>query len=254
MSSTHPYLADAPFACLAHRGGALEAPENTMAAFAAARALGYRYVETDVQVTADGAVAVFHDDGLERLTDGSGLLSELPWSAVEQARIGGTEPIMSLAEALETFPDVRFNIDIKTDAGVEPTVELIRAMGCFERVCLAAFSDRRLRRLRDLAAGRACIGAGPRDVTALKFASWGAPKRALQVHCAQVPLRAYGITLVTPRFIRQCHAQNIVVHVWTIDDAREMRRLIHLGVDGIMSDRPSLLKQVAQEEGVWCEF
>lgn len=253
MPPLHPYLRDVPFACLAHRGGALEAPENTKTAFAAARALGYRYIETDVQVTADGTVAVFHDDDLDRLTDATGLLSEMPWSAVERARVGGTEPIMSLAEALETFPDLRFNIDIKTDAAVEPTVDLVRAMDCFDRVCLAAFSDQRLRRLRRLTAGRACMGAGPRDVTALKFASWGAPKRELEVHCAQVPLRAYGITLVTPRFIRQCHAQNIVVHVWTIDDPREMRRLIRLGVDGIMSDRPSVLKKVAQEEGVWCE-
>ena len=250
MPFQHPYLAHKSFVCFAHRGGALEYPENTERAFAGAVAMGYRYIETDVQATADGIVVVFHNDTLDNLTDGAGVVSQLLFSEVRTAKTGG-EPIMTLEQALETFPETHFNIDVKTDHAVEPTLDIIRRMDAFDRVCLAAFSDKRLNRLRALAGDGACIGAGPKDVTALKFASWGAPARRLAVHCAQVPMRAYGIALVTPRFLRQCARQGIAVHVWTINEATDMRRLIRLGVNGIMSDRPSLLKQVAIEEGVW---
>ncbi len=251
MAFTHPYLSASRFACFAHRGGAAEHPENSRNAFAAVVALGYRYIETDVQASAEGKVMVFHDDALDALTDASGVISDLPASQISGARTGGTEPIMGLAEALEEFPDVHFNIDIKTDHALEPTLDLMRQMNCLDRVCLASFSDKRLKVIREALGDAACTGAGPRDVTAVKFASWGAPRRQIAAQCVQVPLKAYGINLVTPRFLRQCHAQGIAVHVWTIDDESEMRRLIRLGVDGIMSDRPSLLKAVAMEEGVW---
>ncbi len=247
----HPYLSDAPFACIAHRGGGQEHPENTNRAFAASAALGYRYIETDVQATSDGTVIVFHDDTLDELTDGSGVVSQMPFSAVSRARTGGAEPVMTLEEAFDAFPGLRFSIDVKTDHALEPTLELVRRMDCLERVCLASFSDRRLKEIRKALGPEACTAAGPKDVTVLKFASWGAPARSVSCRCAQVPLRAYGINLVTPRFIRQCQALGVVVHVWTIDDEAEMRRLIRLGVDGIMTDRPSLLKAVAIEEGVW---
>lgn len=251
MTFDHPYLADAGFACFAHRGGALENIENTRAAFAAAVALGYRFIETDVQATADGTVIVFHDDALDRLTDGAGVISDMPVAAVREVRIGGAERVMTLEEVLVEFPETRFNIDVKTDHALQPTIDLVRAMDCLDRVCLASFSARRLAHMRRELGPQACSGASRREVTALKFASWGAPARALACRCAQVPPRAYGIELVTRRFVRQAHAQGIAVHVWTIDDQQEMRRLIRLGVDGLMSDRPSLLKAVAIEEGVW---
>ncbi len=251
MVFDHPYFSASRFACFAHRGGAAEHPENSRNAFAAVVALGYRYIETDVQASAEGKVMVFHDDALDALTDASGVISDLPASQISGARTGGTEPIMSLEEALEEFPGIHFNIDIKTDHALEPTLDLVRAMNCLDRVCLASFSDRRLKAIREALGPEACTGAGPKDVSAVKFASWGAPRRRIAARCMQVPLKAYGITLVTPRFLRQCHAQGIAVHVWTIDDENEMRRLIRLGVDGIMSDRPSLLKAVAIEEGVW---
>lgn len=247
----HPYLAGEGFVCFAHRGGALENAENTKQAFSAAIELGYRFIETDVQATADGVVLVFHDDTLERMTDGSGLVSSLPYSEVRQTRIRGTEPIMTLEEALLEFPDTRFNIDIKTDHALEPTLALARKMGCLDRVCLASFSDARLRELRARFGPQVCSGASPRDVSMLKFGSWGVPNQGTPANCAQVPVRQFGVTLVTPRFVKHSNDHGIAVHVWTIDEESEMRRLIRLGVNGIMSDRPSLLKKVAQEEGVW---
>ncbi|MGI9414694.1 MAG: glycerophosphodiester phosphodiesterase [Hyphomicrobiales bacterium] len=251
MPFDHPYLSGHGFACFAHRGGALENPENTKQAFSAATALGYRFIETDVQATADGVVLVFHDGTLERMTDGTGTISDLPFSEVRQARIDGTEPIVTLEEALTEFPETHFNIDIKTDHALEPTLELIARMNCLDRVCLASFSDARLRTLRKRFGARVCSGAGPRDVSALKFGSWGVRTSGVSANCAQVPIRQYGVNIVASRFLGYCNAQGVAVHVWTIDEEAEMRRLIRLGVNGIMSDRPSLLKRVAQEEGVW---
>ena len=248
---SHPYLAGTRFAAFAHRGGELEEPENSKRAFAAAVAMGYRYIETDVQATADNVVLVFHDDELSRLTNSEGDVAALPYSEVAQARIGGTEPIMTLEEALVTFPETRLNIDIKSDLAVEPTLELVARMDALDRVCLASFSDARLTRIRKRFGRAVCTGAGPRDVTALKFASWGVPFLRSPCHCAQVPVSEYGITLPTPRFITHCNTRGIPVHVWTINEAEDMRRLIRLGVNGLMSARPTLLKQIAQEEGVW---
>lgn len=250
-SFSHPYLAGVGFAAFAHRGGGLENPENSQRAFAAAVALGYRYIETDVQATADGVVMVFHDDDLAPLTDGEGVIAALPCDVVRQARIHGSEPLMTLEEALIAFPETRFNIDIKTEHALEPTLELVTRMDALDRVCLASFSDGRLARIRKRFGPAVCTGGGPRDIAALKFASWGLPFLRSACQCAQVPLRQYGISIPTRRFIAHCNRKGIAVHVWTIDSAEEMRQLIRLGVNGIMTDRPSLLKEVAQEEGVW---
>lgn len=251
QSFAHPYLSGAGFAAFAHRGGSLENPENTQRAFTAAVAMGYRYIETDVQATADGVVMVFHDDDLAPLTDGQGVVSALPYSEVRQARIKGIEPLMTLEEALSAFPETRFNIDIKTDHALEPTLELVRRMDVLDRVCLASFSGQRLARIRERFGPEVCTGGGPRDVAALKFASWGLPFLRSSCQCAQVPVSEYGITLPTRQFIAHCNRKGVAVHVWTIDDAEEMRRLIRLGVNGLMTDRPTVLKKIAQEEGVW---
>jgi len=251
LTHAHPYLSDHDFACIAHRGGGAEGPENSKRTFAAAVGLGYRFIETDVQATSDGVVMVFHDDALDPLTDGEGTIAKLPYSDVRQANIAGTEPLMTLEEALIEFPDTRFNIDIKTDQALRPTLELMRRMNCLDRVCLASFSDNRLASVRSELGPEVCSGAGPRDVTALKFASWGIPFMRASAHCAQVPISEYGITIVTRRFVEYCRRRGVAVHVWTIDDPDEMRRLIRLGVHGLMTDRPSVLKRVAIEEGVW---
>ncbi len=248
---SHPYLAGARFAAFAHRGGGAEQPENSKRAFAAAVAMGYRYIETDVQATVDNVVVVFHDDELAPLTNGKGVIARLPHSEVRQAKIHGRELIMTLEEALVTFPETHFNIDIKNERALEPTLELVGRMDVLNRVCLASFSDDRLARIRQRLGRAICTSAGPRDVTALKLASWGLPFMHTYCHCAQVPLVEYGITIPTRRFIAFCNTRGVAVHVWIIDEAEDMRRLIHLGVNGIMSARPSLLKQIAQEEGVW---
>ena len=235
----------------AHRGGAGDWPENTMPAFAGAVAAGYRYVETDVHVTADGVLVAFHDESLDRVTDRTGLIRELPWSEVAAARVDDREPIPLLEDLLGSFPHVRVNIDPKHDSAVEALAETITRTGAIDRVCIGSFSDRRIAALQERLGPRLCTAGGPKVVARLRAASLGAPMGPVPHQCVQVPVRAKGATIVDERFVRAAHRRDLQVHVWTIDDAEEMERLLDLGVDGIMTDRPSVLRDVLEGRGCW---
>ena len=248
-----PYLDWPGPLAFAHRGGASEAAENTMPAFANAVDLGYRYLETDVHATRDGVVVAFHDDRLDRVTDRRGRISELPWSEVRQARVDGREPIPLLEDLLGAWPDVRVNIDPKHDAVVDPLADVLRRSGAIDRVCIGAFSDRRIARVRELVGPTLCVSTGPRQVAQLTAIAQGARRRAsgLTAPCTQVPARAGRMPFVTSRFVEAAHRRGVQVHAWTVDDPVEMRRLLDLGVDGIMTDRPQVLKDVLVERGAW---
>ncbi len=235
----------------AHRGGALEAPENTMKAFEYAVGLGYRYLETDAYATRDGVLVSFHDDKLDRVSDAKGKLEELTWAEVSRARIGGNEPVPLMEELFARFPDVRINIDPKHDAAVAPLVALIKRMGVENRVCIGSFSGKRIKQVQDAFDGRVCTSLGPGGVLKLKSASAGLPLARWPEGCAQVPVKGSGVTIVTRRFVEAAERRGLQVHVWTIDDEAEMRRLIDLGVHGLMTDRPAVLKRVLVERGLW---
>jgi glycerophosphoryl diester phosphodiesterase len=246
-----PFLDHSGVLAFAHRGGALEAPENTMKAFEYAVALGYRYIETDAYATRDGVLISFHDDKLDRVSDARGKIEDLSWSEVRQARIGGAEPVPLMEELFARFPDVRINIDPKHDAAVSPLVALIKRMGAEHRVCVGSFSGQRIRQVQDAFDGRVCTSLGPGGVLKLKSASMGLPVRRWPEGCAQVPVKERGVTIVTRRFVEAAEKHGLQVHVWTIDDETEMRRLIDLGVHGLMTDRPAVLKRVLIEKGLW---
>jgi glycerophosphoryl diester phosphodiesterase len=239
---------------LAHRGGAIEHLENTLPAFEASVAMGYRYLETDVRVTADGVLVVFHDPGLERVTDSTGRIDQLTWDKVARARIGGREPILRLDELLGAWPDVRFNLDIKAAGVVAPLVRTIRRMQIADRLCLASFSDARIAAVRRLLGPTICTALGPRGVAALRLASYR-PRAAglvrMQAGCAQVPLQLGGRALVNERFLSAAHARGLQVHVWTVDAAADATALLDLGVDGIMTDRPGMLRELLEKRGQW---
>ena len=251
MTTSFPFLdwpGPIPFA---HRGGASEVPENTMPAFEHAVGLGYRYIETDVHVTADGVLLAFHDDVLDRVTDGRGRIDAMPWSEVRKAKVDGREAIPKLEDLLGTFPEVRVNIDPKHDGAVATLVEVLQRCNAVERVCIGAFSDRRLSRVRAQLGPSVCTSLGPRGIARLRSASYGVPVGRLPAPCAQVPTGAKGVTLVDKRFVNEAHKRGIQVHVWTIDDRDEMVRLLDLGVDGIMTDRPAVLREVLESRNQW---
>ena len=248
-----PYLDSPRPLAFAHRGGAADGDENTAEAFARAIALGYRYVETDVHATADGVPVVFHDASLDRLTGTAGRLAELRWADLATLRIGGAGAVPRLDDVLAAWPQVRFNIDVKADTATGPTVEAVRAGAAADRVLLASFSDARLTRLRALAGPRVATSLGRGEVLRLRISSLTRTPLRLPASAvaAQVPPRHGRVTIVDRRFVSRAHRLGLQVHVWTIDDPVEMTRLLDLGVDGIMTDRPGVLRDVYAARGAW---
>ena len=235
----------------AHRGGAGDWPENTLPAFEGAVALGFRYVETDVHVTSDGVLCAFHDERLDRVTDRTGLIRDQTWAEVSQARVDGLEPIPLLEDLLTTWPDLRINIDPKHDSAVDALAATLRRTDAIERVCIGSFSDARIARLRALLGADLCTSFGPKGIARLRAGSFGIPTGELGAACLQVPPAHKHVPIVDERFLRTAHDRLLPVHVWTIDDPTEMHRLLDLGVDGIMTDRPSVLKDVLVSRGLW---
>jgi glycerophosphoryl diester phosphodiesterase len=242
----HPYLDwDEPIP-FAHRGGASDAPENTMEAFQYAVDLGYRYVETDVHVTSDGVLVAFHDDDLSRVCGIEGRISALRWSVVSTALVDGVASIPQFEDLLGAWPELRVNIDCKSDRAEAALESALRRTNSLHRVCIGSFSERRLRRLRSRFGDQVCTSLGSAAVGALRagvFTGHG--------NCVQVPVRHKGLPVVDPLFLRTARRYGLPVHVWTIDDPTEMHRLLDMGVGGLMTDRPPVLREVLESRGCW---
>ena len=146
--SPWPYLDHPGILPFAHRGGASELPENTLPAFARAVELGYRYLETDAHVTADGVLVAFHDADLSRTCGRPGRIDTLPWAEVSAARVAGREPIPLFEDLVEAFPNARINVDCKANSALPSLIASLKLLDCLDRVCIGGFSDQRLRRLR----------------------------------------------------------------------------------------------------------
>lgn len=246
---THPYFEKTGRPrVLAHRGLVTAEGErsgvweNTVIAFAAAHAAGAEYIETDCRVTADGDVVLFHDETLQRLVGDPRPVASVTTKELRRlfADHGG---LLTVREALEAFPTVRFNIDVKTDAAAEPVGPIIAPEA--HRVLVTSFSDVRRRRAvaAVLSAGsemRPATSAGSRTIAAvLGLASVRvSPAVALRdIDALQIPERQGVIRVLTPALLRACHALGVEVHVWTINDPDHMRRIVASGADGIVSDR-----------------
>lgn len=242
----------------AHRGGAfhpgLEGLENTMAAFQHAVDLGYQYLETDVHATKDGHLLAIHDAFLDRVTASRGAISELDRSEVAEALIAGKEQIPAMASLLEQFPDTRFNIDLKSDAAVDPLADLVQSMNAYDRVCIASFVHRRIERFRTLVGKRVATAAAPFDVGLFRFLASTQIIDVLtrqRAAALQIPHRRGGVTILTPGLVARAHALGKHVHVWTVDEPDQMRELLDMGVDGLMTDRTDVLREVLIERGQW---
>ncbi|GIG23564.1 glycerophosphoryl diester phosphodiesterase [Cellulomonas chitinilytica] len=246
---THPYFgAPGGTAALAHRGFSPAGLENSMAAFQAAVDLGYRYVETDAHGTADGRAVLMHDASLDRTTDRAGRIAELPWAEVRRARVGGVEPVPVLEDVLGTWPDVRVNVDVKERSGVEPVAAAIERTAAHDRVCVASFSAAR----RDATVARLSrpVATSAATAEAVTFLLTGrVAARGFDAY--QVPWRFRGRRVLTGRHVRAAHRAGRPVHVWTVNDPDDMRALLDVGVDGIISDRADVLRDVLVERGLW---
>lgn len=233
---------------LAHRGLALGAPENTLAAFEEAVRAGARYLETDIHPSADGAAVLAHDPTLRRVAGRPDAVSDLSLDELRGVDLGGGHGFGTLDDLLHAFPEARLNIDVKTDAAAAPTIAAVRRAGAAHRVLLTAFSDARRRRLADAApdtvtsAGRASV---LRALAASRGRSPAAMRRAVAgARALQIPERVGRLRLLSPALLETAHAAGLEVHVWTVNDESDMRRLLALGVDGIVTDRADLALRI----------
>jgi glycerophosphoryl diester phosphodiesterase len=249
----------------AHQGGAREGPENTLAAFQKAVDLGFRYLETDAQLTKDRVLVALHDDSLDRTTDRRGKVADLTWDEVSQARVRdglsgqlSDQGVPRLEDVFTRWPQARINVDAKDGRAVEPLIELVRRLGAIDRVCVGSFSPGRAGAMRRALGPALCTICDPIDVARLRLGGLGGLLGSVGGACAQVPVRQElpgplpgSVPVVDEAFVRNAHRRGIAVHVWTIDKPADMHRLLDLGVDGIMTDEPSVLRQVLVDRGQW---
>lgn len=258
----HPYLSpDAP-RVLAHRG--LVTPdaaehgvvENSFAAVASAHAAGAAYVESDCHLTADGEVVLFHDDDLRRVADDPRAIADVRLHELEDlmSERGG---LITLAQALEAFPEVRFNLDVKAAAAADGVGRLVASHA--DRVLVTSFSDER--RLAALAAAEAAGAArrpatSPGSATVARLLAALALRRSRRVRALldgldalQIPERQGPVRVVTPGLVRAAHAAGVEVHVWTVNAEDDMARLLDAGVDGLVTDRADAALALVNERG-----
>ncbi|MET4100204.1 glycerophosphoryl diester phosphodiesterase [Agrococcus sp. UYP10] len=239
-----PYLTPAPPRVLAHRGLALGAPENTMMAFIAAVDAGARFLETDVHATADGVAVLAHDPGLDRVAGTDVVIERTLWRDLQQIDLGQGEGVPGLREALLALPDARWNIDLKSDASVVPAVRAVVEAKAVDRVLLTSFSERRRRQAQQLLPEVATSASRSIVLQAVAAQRLGLRSRLrgilAPVVALQVPRRAKGVEIITERSVAAFQQAGVEVHVWTINDEAEMRELLALGVDGIVTDRCDL--------------
>ncbi|MFC4244729.1 glycerophosphodiester phosphodiesterase family protein [Gryllotalpicola reticulitermitis] len=238
----------------AHRGLATDAPENTLLAFAKALAAGADYIETDVHVSADGVAVISHDPGLKRLTGRPERISQLTKAELAKVDLGEGQSYSTLAEALDGFPDARFNLDVKTRAAAQATARAIIATNASQRVLVTSFDDATRAATVAALGGEHAVAssASQRGVILALIGAWLGlgflVRTALGgVDAVQVPERRGPLRVVTPRFIDAVRRAGVEVHVWVVNDENDMRRLIVQGVDGIVTDRADLAVRVVKD-------
>ena len=234
---------------LAHRGLALDVPENTLAAFDAAMAAGASYVETDVHSSVEGVAMVCHDPNLARVAGIDGEVEELTVSDLQRIDLGGGHRMPTLREALDAFPTARFNIDVKSDRAAASTARAVLDAGAIDRVLITSFSSRRRAAAVRLLPGVRSSASAPRFVFILLLAKLGVlhlvPWARRGVDAVQVPTHAGRVRIPTPRVIRAIHRAGLEMHIWTVNTPEEMAELLALGVDGVVTDRADIALVVA---------
>jgi glycerophosphoryl diester phosphodiesterase len=234
---------------IAHRGGAGLAAENTLEAFSRSYALGVRFLETDVRCTADGRVVAFHDARLRRVTTSRGPVSQRRLEELQRLPVLGGGPVVALDEVLAQFPDVCLTVDVKDPRVIEPLARLLASAGATHRVCAAAARESWLLALRSLTGPQLSTALGWRALA--RLASARGSGRYGDATFAHVPLRLGRVPVFRDDLVARARDAGIRVIVWTVNDPHTMHRLLDHGVDGIITDRPDVLRDVLIGRGQW---
>ena len=235
------------FLPIAHRGGNTDFPENTIASFKKALEFGYKCIETDVQVSLDKVVYVYHDSDFKRLLDIDKKVSDTRSEEIDTYLLAGKHKIPRLQEVFDQFPETIFNIDAKSWDVVKPLADIIKESNAMSRVYIASFSDRRVRYLSKILGENVKTVAGTLQVIKFIIGFLTGFRFSFSADFIQVPERKFGITLVSYRSIQYAKRIKIPVHVWTVNDEHKMASLIQLGVNGIMTDECEKLKLVLEK-------
>lgn len=233
---------------LAHRGLALEHAENTLGAFGAAVATGVEILETDVHLSKDGQVVVAHDPDLQRVAKLPGLVEEFTAAELKEMDVGFGEGFPTLVEVLEAFPQHKFNIDLKILSAVDPFVDVVNQLGVHDRILVTSFDEKtrasavaKLPGVVSGATGASILEGKLRTWMGLSSDTWSLSP---EIKALQVPPVHWGLALVSPNFVRAAHNKGLEVHVWTVNEAPDMIRLLDMGVDGIITDRCDVAVEV----------
>lgn len=246
----YAYLDHDGVLAFAHRGGDRVAPENTLAAFQDAVDSGYTYLETDVHASADGVVYAFHDDDLQRMVGEPVAISKLTAKQIDALRVAGGHAIPRMADLFEAFPKAKFNIDAKAWPVVDPLCDLVQQTQTHDRICIGSFSDARIKKvLRQI--GDVCHSFGPLAAVRFRLAALSRAKLSFAQGAGQLPIRQFGVPMVTKASVDYAHKCGLQVHVWTINTESTMHELLDMGVDGLMTDDCALLKKVLLSRNLW---
>lgn len=244
-------ITNSNFIPFAHRGGTDFAPENTFEAFNSAVKIGYKFLETDVHPNADGKLMAFHDPTLDRVTNFKGSIQELTSKDLNKVKVDDKFRIPVLEELFESFPDCFFSVDMKCDESVKPLINVVKEMRAIDRVCFASFNQKRLNFVRDYFNNKCITSMGPKEILITKISSIVNLRQKINSNVASLPISRYKIRFLNKRNIDYLKSLKIKVIAWTINNEKEIRNLINAGVDGIMTDKISLLKSILMEKKAW---
>lgn len=239
------------FLAFAHRGGNDFGPENSLKAFKGAYDNGYKYLETDIHLSKDGYLIAFHDDSIDRVTNKKGKIKNLNLTEIKKSKINGKEEIPVITDLFEELPDCFFSIDCKSDDTVLPLIKIIRDNSLIGRVCIGSFSQKRINLIRKVLGPNLNTSMGPNEIMLSKLLSNFSLNYKFKSNFASLPIKKYGLELLSKKNIRYLKKNNQKVIAWTINDENDMRLLIKRGIDGIMTDNILLLKKVLIEENLW---
>jgi len=249
---------------IAHRGSRLLWPENTETSFQGAYELGYRHFETDLHLTADGVLVCFHDHTVDRTTNAMGAVEQYTLAELQALDAGhrhGTNEgysfrgsgvrVPTLEWLLTEFRDTSVIVDLKTDGLAGPLTALVDDLDAYDRLIVGSFADARLVELKEICDGRIATSSGPALARMWVLASRVGRGAGGDIAALQLPTHMRGVRVVDKKLVDAAHAAEIQVHVWTVNEPKEMTRLLDMGVDGLVTDRPDLLKDLLIDRGEW---
>ena len=234
-----------PFVALSHRGNSNKHVENSFEAFKSVVDMGFEYIETDLRKTLDNQIVTFHDEDLNRLFNVDLKVENLTFAEIDKFFSEKNCKLLTLKEALLNFPETKFNIDLKSKDVIQESINIVKELEAFERVCFASFNSSHTDEvLTD--SPSAVVSMGMKDVAYFKFFNYLRKDSKI----LQVPLNWKGLNIVNGKLIKKAKDKDLFIHVWTINDRESITNLMDMGVHGIVTDKPELMMEIMKEKNL----